>query len=108
MDLWPLYRSARAEAKELDAAARAALKCHSSCHYNKHGELLRAEYKRLVQLWKEKQRQATNLLEEVHFQLSMERFHCMSSSILFSLYNAVLPYLRPEIWFLDSTQTLYP
>ena len=61
VDLWSLLESARAEAKELDVAICALVNDHSSMSGGWHGELLRDEYKRLVELWKEKERQFTKL-----------------------------------------------
>ena len=71
VDVRPLYQSAGVEEKELDVAIRVLVKNHSSCHYNKHGKLLRAEYKRLVRRWKENGRQATNLNNSLTGQVSL-------------------------------------
>lgn len=65
VDLWKLYQSASAEAKELDVAIRAGVKSHSSKYHNEHGKLLQAEHKRLVWLWKKRERQGNKLINSL-------------------------------------------
>ena len=74
MDLWPFLQSARAEARALDQAIRAIVKDHSSGRSINHGELLRAEYKRLVWVWKKKERLATELNNTLTKQVKLRLF----------------------------------